>query len=103
MMHFMLGAEIGLYQDPAEAEREEKNNFVWRWHSKFDRQFEKMQHHYKSALEWCLESAGVTVMLFALLVILSLPIALFIGRDFFPYVDSGQMKLPRQPATGHAH
>ncbi len=100
MMHFMLGSEIGLYQDPSAAEREEEHNFVWRWHSKFDRQFEKMQHHYKSALNWCLESAGITVALFALLVIISLPVAFLIGRDFFPYVDSGQMKLHVNPPQG---
>ena len=47
MMHFLLGAEIGLYQDEGEAEKEEKTNWIWRWHRKFDRQFEKMRHGYK--------------------------------------------------------
>src|ERR1700761_7068607 len=61
MMHFLLGAEIDLYQDEGASEREEKNNFVWRWHSKFERQFEKMAHHYKTALDWCLENAAITI------------------------------------------
>jgi len=100
MMHFLLGKEIMLYQDPGEAEREEKRSFIWRWHSKFDRQFEKMQHHYKRLLEWCLENAGITIGLFVLLVIISLPMTFFIGKDFFPYVDSGQMKLHVNPPEG---
>jgi multidrug efflux pump subunit AcrB len=100
MMHFLLGKEIGLYQDPSESEREEKNNFVWRWHMKFDRQFEKMQHHYKRLLEWCLENAAITIGLFVLLLVCSLPMTFFIGKDFFPYVDSGQMKLHVSPPTG---
>ena len=100
MMHFLLGKEIMLYQDPGEAEREEKRSFIWRWHSKFDRQFEKMQHHYKRLLEWCLENAGITIGLFVLLVIISLPMTFLIGKDFFPYVDSGQMKLHVNPPEG---
>jgi multidrug efflux pump subunit AcrB len=100
MMHFLLAKEIQLYQDPGESEREEKRSFVWRWHMQFDRKFERMQHHYKGALEWCLDNAGITLMLFGLLVVVSLPMLFFIGRDFFPYVDSGQMNLHVSPPQG---
>jgi multidrug efflux pump subunit AcrB len=100
MMHFLLGKEIALYQDPGESAREERRSFIWRIHAKFDRQFEKMQHHYKTLLEWCLEHAAVTLALFVLLLIVSLPMTFFIGRDFFPYVDSGQMKLHVNPPPG---
>ena len=100
MMHFLLGSEIALYQDPGESEREEKRSFVWRIHAKFDRQFEKMQHHYKDLLGWCLEHSAVTLALFVLLLIVSLPMTFFIGKDFFPYVDSGQMKLHVNPPPG---
>ncbi|MGI4826671.1 MAG: efflux RND transporter permease subunit [Janthinobacterium lividum] len=100
MMHFLLAAEINLYQDQGASEREERNNFVWRWHQKFDRQFERMQHRYKQALGWCVENAVITLGLFAFLILLSLPLVLFIGRDFFPYVDSGQMKLHVNPPSG---
>jgi len=100
MMHFLLAAEIDLYQDPSASEREEKRSFIWRWHQKFDKQFEKFSHHYKEILEWCLENAGLTLLLFVGLVVLSLPLTFFIGRDFFPYVDSGQMNLHVRPPAG---
>ena len=100
MMHFLLRAEIDLYQDQGASEREERENWVWRWHSKFERQFEKGQHRYKQALEWCIENSAITLGLFALLVLCSLPLVLFIGRDFFPYVDSGQMDLHVNPPQG---
>ena len=100
MMHFLLAAEIDLYQDPSACEREEKRSFIWRWHQKFDKQFEKFSHHYKEILEWCLENAGLTLLLFVGLVVLSLPLTFFIGRDFFPYVDSGQMNLHVRPPAG---
>jgi len=100
MMHFLLGKEIALYQDPGESEREEKRSFIWRIHAKFDRQFERMQHRYKTLLEWCLENSAITLALFGLLLLVSLPMTFFIGRDFFPYVDSGQMKLHVNPPPG---
>ncbi|MDE1163280.1 MAG: efflux RND transporter permease subunit [Acidobacteriaceae bacterium] len=100
MMHFLLAKEIDLYQSEGASEREEKNNFVWRWHMKFDRQFERMQHSYKGALEWCLDNATLTLLLFAGLVVISLPMLFFIGRDFFPFVDSGQMSLHVNPPQG---
>jgi multidrug efflux pump subunit AcrB len=59
-----------------------------------------MQHHYKVLLEWCLEHAGMTLVMFAVLLAVSLPMTLFIGKDFFPYVDSGQMRLHVNPPPG---
>ncbi len=100
MMHFLLAKEIDLYQDPEYSKAEEKRSFLWRWHSKFERQFEKMQDHYKELLEWCIGHATITLLLFAGLVTISLPLLLFIGRDFFPYVDSGQMRLHVTPPEG---
>ncbi|WP_158793009.1 efflux RND transporter permease subunit [Granulicella sp. L60] len=100
MMHFLLPAELKLYQDPEYARAEEKRNFIWRIHSKFDRQFEKMREHYKHILEWCLFHRGITLAIFGLFVICSLPLLFFIGRDFFPYVDSGQMRLHVNPPEG---
>ena len=100
MMHFLLGKEIALYQDAGESEREEKRSLIWRIHAKFDRKFERMQHHYKELLEWCLENTAITLGLFVLLVVVSLPMTFVIGKDFFPYVDSGQMKLHVSPPPG---
>jgi multidrug efflux pump subunit AcrB len=100
MMHFLLPAEIGLYQDEGASEQEEKDNWVWRWHMKFDRGFERFREHYKTLLEWCLENAALTLILFFGFVLLSLPLVFTIGEDFFPYVDSGQMKLHVDPPEG---
>ena len=100
MMHFLLPAEIDLYTDESASEKEEKSNWIWRWHMKFDRQFEKFREHYKGVLEWCLDNAALTLILFFGFVLLSLPLVLTIGEDFFPYVDSGQMKLHVNPPVG---
>ncbi len=100
MMHFLLPAEVDLYTDDQASAREEKKNFIWRWHKKFDHAFEKGREHYKHALDWCLHNAALTLILFAGFVVLSIPLVFFIGQDFFPYVDSGQMRLHVNPPEG---
>ncbi len=100
MMHFLLPAELKLYQDPAYAHAYERRNFIWRVHSKFDREFEKMREHYRNILEWCLLHRAMTLGIFGLFVLCSLPLILVIGQDFFPYVDSGQMRLHVSPPEG---
>ena len=100
MMHFLLPAELQLYQDESAAKKEEETNFVWRWHQRFDHQFERFRHQYKRALEWCLGNAALTLTIFAIFVGLSIPLVLIVGQDFFPYVDSGQMRLHVNPPEG---
>jgi multidrug efflux pump subunit AcrB len=100
MMHFLLGSEIGLYQAQDAAKEEENKNWIWRWHSKFDRWFERRRENYKHALEWSLDNRGLTIGIFGLFVLISLPLVFMIGTDFFPYVDSGQMRLHVYPPQG---
>jgi CzcA family heavy metal efflux pump len=100
MMHFLLEAELKLYQDETAAKQEEKTNWIWRWHKKFDHQFEKLRHRYKGVLEWCLHNPALTLILFGGFILLSLPLVFVIGEDFFPYVDSGQMRLHILPPEG---
>ena len=100
MMHYLLGSEIALYQSEGAAEQEEEENWIWRWHSKFERWFDRRRESYKTLLEWTLENRGLTVGIFGLFVVLSLPLLFMIGEDFFPYVDSGQMDLHVYPPQG---
>ena len=100
MMHFLLPAELRLYQDESAAIEEQKHNWIWRWHKKFDHQFEKFRHQYKGVLAWCLDNPAITLTMFVAFILLSLPLVFVIGRDFFPYVDSGQMRLHVTPPEG---
>ncbi len=100
MMHFLLASEIHLYQDEDASRVEEKINWIWRWHQRFDHQFERFRHGYRDVLQWCLENPAVCLLAFGGFVLLSLPLLFFIGRDFFPYVDSGQMTLHVNPPQG---
>jgi multidrug efflux pump subunit AcrB len=93
MMHFLLESELKLYQDPEAAKQEEEENWVWRLHARFDHWFERRRDQYKELLASALESRGLTIAIFGLFILISLPLAFLIGNDFFPYVDSGQMRL----------
>ena len=61
MMHYLLGSEIGLYQDEQVAKKEEEENWIWRVHSKFERWFDRRRETYKSVLEWTLENGGLPI------------------------------------------
>jgi multidrug efflux pump subunit AcrB len=100
MMHFLLQSELKLYQNEEAAKKEEEENWIWRWHSKFDRWFERRRDNYRGALEWVLDNRGLTIAIFGLFILISLPLAFLIGNDFFPYVDSGQMRLHVYPPQG---
>lgn len=100
MMHFLLPAEIPLYQAREGEHPKEADNWIWRVHEKFEHQFERLRHRYKGALEWTLAHRAIVLVLFALFVGGSSLLTLIIGRDFFPYVDSGQMRLHVIPPQG---
>ncbi len=101
MMHFLLPPEVPLYQrKEGDEEPEAAKNWVWHLHERFNRRFEQFRDRYKSALEWSLHHRAVVLVLFAIFVVASSTLTLFIGRDFFPYVDSGQMRLHVLPPQG---
>jgi multidrug efflux pump subunit AcrB len=62
-------------------------------HLTFERGFERFRDTYRNALAWALSQAKVTVLAFLAIMVVSLPLFPLLGRDFFPDVDAGQMRL----------
>ncbi|MBV8553468.1 MAG: efflux RND transporter permease subunit [Acidobacteriaceae bacterium] len=101
MMHYLLPAEVELYQHrEGEPEPKVAQNWVWHFHERFNVQFERLRTRYRAWLEWSLHHRAIVLGLFGLFVAGSMSLISVIGRDFFPYVDSGQMKLHVVPPTG---
>jgi multidrug efflux pump subunit AcrB len=75
-------------------------SWVWRLHTAFEHQFEKFRASYTSALDWALDNRKKMVMAFAVLFIGSLGLYPFIGQNFFPTVDAGQLRLHIRVPTG---
>jgi len=99
MMHFLLPAEVPLYQGQ-EKESPLSRSFIWRFHERFERGFDWFADRYKNGLEWALGHRTMTLVAFALMSLGSLALIPVIGRDFFPYVDSGQMEFHVRPPVG---
>src|SRR6267142_606681 len=65
----------------------------------FESGFLRLGRAYEGALDWTLEHARVVIAVFLGVAVVSLCLYPFIGRDFFPTVDAGQLRLHvRAPA-----
>src|SRR5471032_778603 len=75
-----------------------KNRLV-RFQAGFERRFERFRESYRNTLSWALSQARLTVGAFIVLIVVSALLFPLLGRDFFPQVDAGQMRLHvRAPA-----
>jgi len=77
-------------QAPSKAD---SKNFLVRFQGGFETGFEKFREGYRDTLSWALSVARLTVGAFIGLIIVSALLFPFLGRDFFPQVDAGQMRL----------
>jgi multidrug efflux pump subunit AcrB len=59
----------------------------------FESRFEKFRESYRNALAWTLSRSKLTVIAFLVLIVVSALLFPLLGRDFFPQVDAGQMRL----------
>jgi len=100
MVHYMLRPEVKLYAQGKHGETAGGKGFIWKVHYLFNRRFELMRESYRSILEWCLHHRAPVLLAFGLFVVASLGLIGFIGRDFFPTVDSGQMRLHARAPSG---
>ena len=74
-------------------------NPLVRFQAGFERGFESFREKYRNALAWSLSEPLLTSAAFGLLMVVSIGLFPLLGRDFFPQVDAGQMRLHvRAPA-----
>src|SRR6185312_4528096 len=106
MVHHLLAGEVKLFGGQEEADDDNphrKNIFIrgleaiehpiWRVHQAFNHQFEKFRRVYGGLLALALEHRVVVGSVFAVFAIGSCALYPLIGRDFFPTVDAGQIRL----------
>ena len=75
------------------ATRDARVHPLLRVHLGFERGFQRFREAYRNAVAWALSQPKVTVLAFLGIMLVSLPLFPFLGRDFFPDVDAGQMRL----------
>jgi multidrug efflux pump subunit AcrB len=71
-----------------------------RFQAGFERRFERLRERYHGALAQALANRRRFIPLFLLLCVGSLVLVPFIGRDFFPAVDTGEIRLHLRAPTG---
>ena len=80
---------------------ETSSNPLVRWQLKFEEGFEHFRERYHALLERCLGSRKAFLLGFLVFCIGSVVLIVpFLGQDFFPSVDSGQIKLHLRARTG---
>jgi multidrug efflux pump subunit AcrB len=77
-----------------------KDNLFHRIQRRFEAGFESLRSGYVGVLEAVLRNRRVFVTVFLGLCLMSCSLFLVLGRDFFPGVDSGQIRLHMRGPTG---
>ena len=62
-------------------------------HRRFEAAFQRFRASYRNALAWALSQPRPTLLAFLAIMGVSLALFPFLGRDFFPQVDAGEMRL----------
>jgi multidrug efflux pump subunit AcrB len=94
-------AKYLLRSDKSEKEDSVSRNPFVRLQKRFEAAFERFRVHYRGLLESCLQHRGVFLIAFFAMCLGSLAILIpWLGRDFFPTVDSGTFKLHLRAPTG---
>ncbi len=86
----------GVHADAAVA----RPSLLQRVYRRFDRRFEQLRHGYTLGLSALLERRLAFASLFLGFCLLSCVLYPFLGRDFFPNVDAGQIRLHFRAPTG---
>src|SRR5277367_3347958 len=93
-------AKYLLREEKKEEDGSSRNPFV-RLQKGFEAAFERFRHSYRSLLELCLHHRTIFLTAFFATCLGSLAILIpWLGRDFFPSVDSGSFKLHLRAPTG---
>jgi multidrug efflux pump subunit AcrB len=85
--------------DP-EKHRGEKQSFFRKLQQTFEHGFEKFRAGYHDALNAALSRSLLFAACFLTFCVLSAGLIFFLGRDFFPKVDAGQIRLHFRARTG---
>jgi multidrug efflux pump subunit AcrB len=94
---YLLSAEDEYHADEHVGER---MGLLRRYQQGFERAFERFRDGYRRALTTALSQARLFTVLFLLFCVLSVGLVFVLGRDFFPSVDAGQIRLHMRARTG---
>jgi len=97
LFNYLMAGSVHRYEDESEhrmvGEHVPTKNPLVRAQQAFEHGFESFREQYRNVVSWTLSQPIVTVAAFVILMVLSALLFPQLGRDFFPQVDAGQMRL----------
>ncbi len=93
MVRYLIPAELRFYRHGEHEDEIPDAGIIWNIHHKFNNLFERMRDGYSSMLHSTLAHRKLVLVLFAVVAIGCVGLYPFIGTDFFPQVDAGQIRL----------
>ena len=93
MIRYLLPAELRLYQGPEGEAEVADAGIIWRVHHAFHQGFEKLRDAYAGVLTSALHHRKLMLLCFVAVTAACAALYPFIGTDFFPQVDAGQIRL----------
>src|ERR1700752_1359929 len=100
LVHYLLKSEVELYREGRHGKSEGTTSLIWRVNSIFNGLFERLRFRYIGLLDWSLQHRAQVLSAFMAVSVASLGLAWLVGEDFFPDVDSGQMRLDARAPAG---
>jgi multidrug efflux pump subunit AcrB len=91
LVKYLLAGEIA--QHAARARGASGPGFFGRIQARFEARFERLRASYVDFLEWALAHRRTIFGAFGVAVLSAAALTPFVGRDFFPTVDAGQIRL----------
>ena len=89
MVHHLLRSEVAVHQAGGHG----GSGILWSVHRRMNALFERFRYRYMGLLEWSLDHRMPMLLGFVLVALGSLWLVGMIGRDFFPDVDAGTLRL----------
>ncbi len=95
MVKYLLAAEVDRYASETEEGEVTRadDNIFWKTHHAFNHQFHRLREGYRNLLASALENRKTMAVCFGALCLVCVALMPFIGTDFFPQVDAGQIRL----------
>ena len=88
------------HEDEEKAKEGKKPGLLARFQQGFEHRFEATRNRYHDLLDRALKHGGMFAAVFIGLVLISFVLVPWIGNDFFPKVDAGQIKLHLRAHSG---
>src|SRR5579863_334042 len=98
MANFLLKHELEMYRH--EGGEVFGKGIFWSVHHLFNLAFEGLRRRYVGLLDWSLAHRAGVLTAFMAFSVASLGLVWLVGQDFFPTVDSGQIKLHARTPAG---